>query len=187
MPTSPPSALLVAIPEAEPLVAEHRLRFDPVARRGVPAHVTALFPFMARDDLTGDVLERLGALASTHRGFDHSFSTTAWFDRDVLYLVPDDPTPFTRLTRSLAVEFPDFPPYGGEYVDLAPHLTVAHALGDSELDGAVLHAVLQDVEAALRAGLPVAGRAEHLTVMTEDHDGRWSVLRDLPFAPGRPG
>ena len=47
MPTSPPSALLVAIAEAEPLVAEHRLRFDPVARRGVPAHVTALFPFLA--------------------------------------------------------------------------------------------------------------------------------------------
>ena len=39
------SALLVAIPSAEPAVARHRDRFDSSAPRGVPAHITVLFPW----------------------------------------------------------------------------------------------------------------------------------------------
>ena len=42
------SALLVPIPEAEPIVAELRLEHDAIAARGVPAHVTVLFPFVPR-------------------------------------------------------------------------------------------------------------------------------------------
>jgi 2'-5' RNA ligase superfamily len=180
MPPSPPSALLVVIPEAEPLVSAHRLQFDPVARRGVPAHVTALFPFFARDDLDADVLARVAGLAAAHHAFDHRFATTAWFDRDVLYVAPDDPAPFAGLTRALAGAFPEYPPYGGEYEDLSPHLTVAHATN------ATTSTELGEVEAVLRAGLPIAGRAEHLTLMTEDDDGRWSVLRRFPFASDQP-
>ena len=172
MPTSPPSALLVAIAEAEPLVAEHRLRFDPVARRGVPAHVTALFPFLARDDLDVDVLARVAAVAATREPFDYIFATTQWFDRDVLFLAPDHPAPFVSLTRALVREFPDHPPYGGAYDDLAPHLTVAHGSREADLDV---------LEAELTAGLPIAGRAGHLTLMTEDEEGRWTVLRRFPL------
>ena len=41
------SALLVPVPEAEPFVQRHRFRHDSVALRGVPAHITVLFPFVA--------------------------------------------------------------------------------------------------------------------------------------------
>lgn len=173
MSTSPPSALLVAIPDAEPLVTEHRRRFDPAAGRGVPAHVTALYPFVARDDLDDEVLTRVAAVAAGGRAFDHRFSTTGWFDRDVLFLAPDDPGPFVRLTEALTHEFPEHPPYGGAYEDLAPHLTVAHGAPQADLD---------TLEATLRAGLPITGRSEHLTLMTEDDEGRWSVARRFPFA-----
>jgi 2'-5' RNA ligase superfamily len=173
MSVSPPSALLVAVGEAEPLVGRHRLRFDPVAERGVPAHVTALFPFVPRDDLAESVLRRVAAAVGGHAAFDYRFSSTAWFDRDVLYLAPDDPAPFATLTRALEREFPDYPPYGGLYDDLAPHLTVAHQADEADL---------RAVEADLRSGLPIAGRAEHLTLMTEDDDGLWSVRHRFPFA-----
>src|SRR3954447_11985407 len=173
MPLSPPSALLVAIGEAEPLVGRHRSRFDPVAERGVPAHVTALFPFVPRDDLDEPVLRRVAAAVGGQAAFDYRFSSTAWFDRDVLYLAPDDPAPFATLTRRLEREFPDYPPYQGLYDDLAPHLTVAHRADEADL---------RAVEADLRSGLPIAGRAEQLTVMTEDDDGRWSVRHRFPFA-----
>jgi 2'-5' RNA ligase len=172
MPTSPPSALLVEIPEAEPLVGEHRLRFDPVAARGVPAHVTTIYPFAARDDLDDVTLARVAAIASAQEAFDYRFSSTAWFDRDVLYLAPDDPAPFSDLTAAVVGEFPEHPPYAGEYEDLAPHLTVAHATTFADLDA---------VEAQLRTGLPFTGRAEHLSLLTEDAEGRWTVLRRFPF------
>jgi hypothetical protein len=76
------------------------------------------------------------------------------------------------LTRALVREFPDHPPYGGAYDDLAPHLTVAHGSREADLDV---------LEAELTAGLPIAGRAGHLTLMTEDEEGRWTVLRRFPL------
>jgi len=173
---SPPSALLVTVGEAEPLVGGHRVRFDPVADRGVPAHVTALYPFVPRDDLDESWLGRVAAVVGEHAAFDYRFSSTAWFDRDVLYLAPDDPAPFAALTRALEREFPDYPPYQGRYADLAPHLTVAHSADG--VDDADLHAV----EAELRSGLPIAGRAEHLTLLTEDDVGLWSVRCRFAFA-----
>jgi hypothetical protein len=43
------SALVVLAPEAEPLVAEFRDRFDISAQAGLGAHVTVLFPFRPSD------------------------------------------------------------------------------------------------------------------------------------------
>jgi len=166
-----PSALLVEVPESEPVVGTHRLRLDPVAARGVPAHVTALFPFIPRDDLDDVVFSTLARVAAAHDPFDYVFSTTAWFDTDVLYLAPDEPTPFRGLTRALVREWPEYPPYEGLYDDLTPHLTVALANDED----------LRPVEAQLRAGLPVTGRAEHLTLLTENDEGRWSVRRRFPL------
>src|SRR4051812_32565116 len=40
------SAILLAVPEAEPLVHEWRAKGDPSAAHGVPAHVTLLYPFL---------------------------------------------------------------------------------------------------------------------------------------------
>ena len=40
------SALVVLVPEADPLVGPFRSFFDPSAALGVPAHVTLLYPFV---------------------------------------------------------------------------------------------------------------------------------------------
>ena len=42
------TALVVRVPEAEPLVGPFRLAHDPVAARGMPAHVTAIAARLAR-------------------------------------------------------------------------------------------------------------------------------------------
>ena len=39
------TALIVEVPEAEPAVGALRLEHDRSAARGVPAHITILFPF----------------------------------------------------------------------------------------------------------------------------------------------
>ena len=65
----PQSALIVRVPEAEPYVADLRARFDPVASRGVPAHVTILVPFVPPARIDADVLRRLRAALAGTREF----------------------------------------------------------------------------------------------------------------------
>ena len=54
------SAVIVAIPEAEAAVAALRLRLDPAAAWGVPAHVTVLYPFLPPDEIDGRALAERG-------------------------------------------------------------------------------------------------------------------------------
>ena len=46
LPGMPESAILVPVPEAGPVVGRLRARLDRSASRGVPAHVTVLYPFV---------------------------------------------------------------------------------------------------------------------------------------------
>ena len=60
----PRSALIVAVPEVEPLVGDWRSRYDN-ATLGVPAHVTLLFPFVPAAQLDDVLLGELEALFAT--------------------------------------------------------------------------------------------------------------------------
>ena len=55
----------------EALVGDWRARHDPVAARGIPAHVTALFPFVPPGELSETVLDELRYLCSTVQPFDY--------------------------------------------------------------------------------------------------------------------
>ena len=52
----PETALICRVPEAERYIARYRDRYDPSARRNVPAHVTMLYPFMPPAHIDADVL-----------------------------------------------------------------------------------------------------------------------------------
>ena len=113
------TALVILVPEAEALVAEHRQRHDPSAAAGVPAHVTVLYPFRSVvDDIAADAV---GEIAAGVPAFDVVFTTLARFPGEVVYLVPEPAEPFRRLTAATAAAFPDCPPYGGAIVDPVPH------------------------------------------------------------------
>jgi len=150
----PHSGLVVPVPGAEQLVGDHRSRLDANAVLGVPAHVTALFPFVFPADLTADVLTRVARVVGAVPAFDHRFSRTGWFGDDVLWLAPDDPAPYRELTRRLHAEFPEHPPFRAAFAKVVPHLTVGHGHP---------RRVLADAEVAVRAGLPIAGRRPRCT------------------------
>lgn len=161
------SGLIIEIPEAETAVAEPRLRLDRVAALGVPAHVTALFPFVSPQTIDEETLDRVAEVAAAQNPFDYAFSTTAWFGKEVLYLAPDDPIPFIRLTEALWNAFPQCPPYGGQYEDVIPHLTIG--------EGAEVEA-LHDAEAFVLSHGSVYGYALRLTLMAEATDRTWSRI-----------
>jgi 2'-5' RNA ligase len=169
------TGLVVAVPEAEPVVGALRERLDASAPLGAPAHVTVLFPFVAPAHLDDDVLARVARVIGEVPRFRYAFRRTAWFDDRVLWLAPDDDGPFRALTHRIWREFPDHPPFEGEFDDVVPHLTVGHQHPRE---------VLEQAEIEVRTGLPIEGTAEEAVLLAQDEPGgRWHRSATFPLSP----
>ena len=166
------TAVVVHVPEAEPLVGEPRLRHTSDARAGMPPHVTLLFPFVPASRLGSDVERRLAEIVGGVDAFEVTFGRTARF-ASVLYLEPEPAEPFAELTRAIVAEWPEHPPYGGEVDEVIPHLTVAESR-DSEL--------LDRLAAGLVRGLPLKACVSEVTLFQEDADGGWNERTRMPLA-----
>jgi 2'-5' RNA ligase len=167
------SALLIAVPEAEDAVSSWRDRLDPAARLGVPAHITLLYPFEHPGALDDNKLRRLRAVLGAVRRFDFSLKAVRWFGDQVVYLAPDPDEPFRRLTQVLTKGFPEFPPYGGAFAEVVPHLTVG--------DGGP-PALLADAADAVRHKLPIRSTATEVVLMVGlDAPASWSVHERFPL------
>jgi 2'-5' RNA ligase superfamily len=177
-PTSSQTALIVSVPEAEAVVGEHRHHLDVAASWGVPAHVTVLYPFVepvhARDP---DVLAAVRAAVGMVRAFRCSFSRTAWFDDETLWLDPDPAQPFRDLTAAVWSAFPNHPPYGGAHAAIVPHLTVAERkLGDL--------GALERADRMVGRSLPVRTYVDRVLLMTGARAPMsWRALDEFALAP----
>lgn len=114
----------MAFPALDEHVGKLRRRLDPAAREGIPPHVTVLYPFMPEASRDRSVVERLEATFAALAPFAVRFGRVGWFDERVVYLAPEPADRFVELTMAAEVAFPDFPPYGGAYATVVPHLTV---------------------------------------------------------------
>ena len=161
------SALVVLAPEAEPLVKDYRDQHDPSAALGVPAHLTVLYPFHP-PALAPTVMARLAALFAEFAAFDYSLIELRRFP-GVLYLAPEPEAPFRALTRRVAEAFPDYPPYGGKFADIIPHLTLAQLEDADRLETVAAH-----FHATCGPQLPLRLRAKAVALMDNDH-GDWRV------------
>ena len=163
----PETALICRVPEAERYIAHYRQRFDPSARRNVPAHVTILYPFMEPSLIDADVIATLRGIAASVPAFNYRMATTKRFPV-ALYLDPDPSAPFQTLTDRVFRAFPDYPPFAGKFDTVVPHVTVAH--GDEPL--------LCELDVELRIALPPAGVMARCTelVLIEDSSGPWNPM-----------
>ncbi|WP_161962449.1 2'-5' RNA ligase family protein [Nocardioides speluncae] len=173
------TAVIVPIHAAEAVVARHRLRLDPAAARGVPAHITVLYPFVAPQDVDEDVVSRLATVIAATPAFDCVFAACRWFGDDLLWLAPDREQEFRRLIDAVAAEFPEHPPYEGKHDDVVPHLTVGVAgHGTTEQ--------LRAAEAEIRGRLPVRATIEHaLLIAGTDRPNSWHTVATLPLGTER--
>ncbi len=173
------SALLVAVPEAELAVREHRARLDSSARDGVPAHLTVLYPFLPPASIDGAVLASLRRLFAGFTAFDVMLDRVRWFGEQVVWLAPRDDGPFRALTAAAFAAYPGCAPYGGGLADVVPHLTVG--------DGGDL-ADLRAAAEAVRRHLPVEARVTEVTLMAgpapgnlDTPPGQWRTLATFPL------
>lgn len=169
------SAVLVAVPEAEPVVARHRARLDRAAAEGVPAHVTVMYPFVAPPAITQAEISLLASAVGSIAAFGCNFRRTGWFEDRVLWLAPEPDGPFRALTDAVTAAFPGYLPYGGVFSSILPHLTV----GDQPEGGPD---ELRAAEADVLPALPISARISQAWLMTGGAAaGSWRPIATLPL------
>ena len=174
----PPTGFIVRVAQAETLVGDLRERFDVSAGPGMPAHITVLFPFMTADCIDAGVLQGIREALAGARAFRFTLASVARFAATA-YLEPNPAEPFIDLTERLVRRFPEFPPFGGEFETIVPHLTAAH--GDAE-QAALAHAELLR---RVAAGGAVRGLCD-VVVLLENSSGLWRELHVFPLAEAGP-
>jgi 2'-5' RNA ligase len=162
------TALVALLPELELLIGAWRRRYTGDGPRGMPPHVTLIFPFADSAEVDGR-LERLQAVFGAFSPFEAGLLGTERFP-GLLYLRPEPAKPFTAITEALIEAFPEFPPYGGAFEEIVPHVTVAQ--GDDE--------ILAAAERELATQLPVAIRVERAWLV-EDTPGGWRRHTSFPL------
>jgi hypothetical protein len=126
---------------------------------GIPPHVTVLFP---APPSIADALDGVEA-------FDVVFRKTGRFE-DAVWLAPEPAERFVELTKRVWRRFPDWPPYGGEFLpEITPHLTVAWG------------AHLDEAEEAIGPRLPLHSRAREALLVAEVEPRRWETQSIFAF------
>jgi hypothetical protein len=95
-----------------------------------------------------------------------------------VYLAPEPRARFAALIQAAAGRWPAYPPYGGAYDEVIPHLTVGDILEPGMADG-----IAADASRALERLGPVSGRARAVTLLAE-RDGHWFVDSTHPLRDG---
>jgi 2'-5' RNA ligase len=123
------SVILIPVPEAEEFVSDLRVKYDPVGLRGIPAHITLLFPFTPPDKITDDDIEKLRNLFRIEKFDFHLFKINSF--PGVVFVEPKEREFFINLTKNIYSQFPEYPPFEGKFLpEINPHLTIGHELGD---------------------------------------------------------
>lgn len=167
------SAIVLVIPEVEPIVAPVRRWYDPSAAHGVPAHITLLYPWR-EPPLMGVDLQAIEAALRGTAPYSVTFRGVGRFER-TLFLQPDDRGETRALMARLAERFPEHPPHGGQHTEAVPHLTVADVPGD-------LEPLLASYAPALLAALPIEVPVQAVSIIESRDDGQWIVAARIPLA-----
>jgi 2'-5' RNA ligase len=170
------SALVVVAAEAEPVVREWRLRFDRESvDRGIPTHLTILFPFVPEAANDRDTLALLRRLYAPVRTFAYRLASVESFP-DAAWLAPEPRRPFLDLIARTRQAFPDRPPYGNP-----EHLPVPHCTLGIADDPARVDEMVRELRDGLGPSLPIHCRAVEVALVGELPNGAWVVRETFPF------
>jgi 2'-5' RNA ligase len=133
----------------------------------MPAHVTVLYPFLPPEAITHSVENELESVLSPFSPFSFRLVEVDRFP-GVLYMATEPAEPFRELTEALYKQWPDHPPYGGNFKTVVPHVTVVQ--GNEP----------PDVAPELQEAAPIEAEATEVWLMAEKHH-YWALLRRFPL------
>jgi 2'-5' RNA ligase len=120
------TVLAVPVPALDEVVRERTAFYDASFLSADPdfahAHITLLAPWAERP--TAVHVAEVARITKAAKPFDVRLARVGEFPDGVLYLRPEPDGQLRELTSRLVAAFPGFPPYGGRYGDVIPHLTL---------------------------------------------------------------
>lgn len=183
------TVLAVPVPALDEVVRERTAFYDPSFVSTDPAfvhaHITLLAPWVPTPTMRD--LDAVATIAARSTPVTVMLSRVEAFPGGVIHLRPEPDEPFRILTAELAAAFPQCPPYGGEFPDPVPHLTLDHPAGGVSVE---------EVAARVAPMLPVTFRLDRIDLQWwANHDCRlrhsWtlgagsgvSAPTELPLVP----
>ncbi|TCO49187.1 2'-5' RNA ligase [Kribbella antiqua] len=139
----------------------------------IPPHVTVLVPWVVEP--TSDDVRRLAEAVESFEPFELSFPTAGQFPNGTVWLRPEPFAQVVSLLYSVFQAFPECPPYGGEFPDPHPHLTISSASQGGP-------AVLAEAQAALAAAPAPSVLLSELGLWREDEQGVWRQFDAVPLS-----
>lgn len=173
-PSEPRTAISILLDEIAPEVAAARYELNPPSRLRVPLHITLLFPFVLRREVSRSLIAELRSFFGKWSRPEFELTHVGVFPGVVAYAAPSPDGELKRLMRELWNAYPETPPYGGELgtANPVPHASLA------PLDVADLATVRSRVEPLL----PVLCDPFGASLLEEFEPDRWRELEPLPFA-----
>jgi 2'-5' RNA ligase len=168
------SAVVIPVREAETIVRQRVLQVQPelIPRdRSLSAHITLLAPFLPPDQIDDGVIADLARFFADVTPFGFTLGEVCEFPDGPTYLAPDPAAPIRKLTQELHRSFPEFPPYGGAFDDVVPHLTVPLAPGEDT----------DTLRISLNRLLPMSAYVTEATLVHVEVENL-HVIATLPFA-----
>jgi 2'-5' RNA ligase len=162
--------------ELDDLIGRWRHATVSVAAKGVPPHITLLYPWTPGPLRDADV-DRLGSVIDQQDAFSLQLTGIGMFQRTrALYLAVDESAPLRRMMQGIFSAFPDTPPYRGAFPDPLPHVTIATAADDEELD-----TLAEEIAAHVSPHLPIEMAVQEVVIMEEGDDSLWRICATLPL------
>ncbi len=169
------STILIPVLTSEPIVGQWRRQYDDSALRGIPPHITLLFPFVHPQSIDERVLNTLSLLFQSIKPFQFTLEKIRTFP-NVIYLMPSPRKPFIKLTTLIVEKYPDAPPYEGKYPAINPHLTLAQLSDKDDFSG-----ILNTIKKELPPKLPIKTIAKEAWLMEKDKNNYWRIKYKFPF------
>ena len=166
------TALVIVIEGAGPFDAVRRDFAVAAVTRGIPFHVTLLYPFAPLVELTDEVRAETRSFFAERRPFEFRLTHLAAWPR-VVYAVPEPDTELRGCMQALFAHFPQWLPYGGAHDVVVPHATVGE-----DVDAAGVYA---EIEQRVMPHLPHRCQAQDVALLEEFAPERWRELERFPL------
>ncbi|MGD0168017.1 MAG: 2'-5' RNA ligase family protein [Gaiellaceae bacterium] len=165
------STLIAPTPEAERAVGSWRSRFDPWAKRGVPAHITLLEPFLFPSQLGDGARERLALLLNKHQQTEIELSRVEQLPGAVS-LLPDNAKVLWQITRDLFDEWPELEARSRTGRGRPYHVTIA-CMEEPHL--------FDEIRIDVAGFLPIRTRICDVRLLTAQSDGMVAEIARFGF------
>ncbi|HMI29947.1 MAG TPA: 2'-5' RNA ligase family protein [Gaiellaceae bacterium] len=171
------TALVLVLDDAGPFDAVRRKFAAWSVARGIPFHITLLWPFAPADELTEELFGDVRSLFAAQAAFGFALTRVAMWPRDV-YAVPEPEGALRACMGALHARFPQWPPYGGIHADVVPHATLGEDIN--------AESVYSEIERRVAPHLPARYKAERATLLEEFERDCWRERESFPLGSQGP-